>query len=87
MYAILGIFSTVNQHIIDTAAGQVRSCDLAEFTFPWPLCVSVLKDLETVVEVAAQHFYGDDGKWNFIAVTEAAKYVLFLLGVLEGIVH
>ncbi|MQM07031.1 hypothetical protein Taro_039872 [Colocasia esculenta] len=78
VYAILGIFSTVNQHIIDTTPSQVRSSGLAEFSFPWSLCVSVLKDLETVVEVAAQQLYGDDGKWNFIAVTEAAKVLVRL---------
>ena len=39
----------------------------------WGLVVSVLKDVEAVVEVAAQHFVGDDCKWSFLAVTEAVK--------------
>uniref|UniRef100_A0A1D1YQH4 Peroxisomal membrane protein PEX16 n=1 Tax=Anthurium amnicola TaxID=1678845 RepID=A0A1D1YQH4_9ARAE len=78
VYAILGITSTVNQHIIDTTPNQVRPSGSAKLSFPWPLCVSVLKDLETVVEVAAQHFYGDDGKWNFIAVAEASKVLVRL---------
>ncbi|KAK3152021.1 hypothetical protein QOZ80_2BG0153310 [Eleusine coracana subsp. coracana] len=30
-------------------------------------------DVEAVVEVAAQHFVGDDRKWSFLAVTEAVK--------------
>ncbi|GAB4844414.1 hypothetical protein Ancab_037778 [Ancistrocladus abbreviatus] len=35
-------------------------------------------EIETLVEVVAQQFYGDDKKWNFIAVTEAAKALLRL---------
>ncbi|XP_071717774.1 peroxisome biogenesis protein 16 isoform X2 [Rutidosis leptorrhynchoides] len=42
-------------------------------SFPYSLCLNLLKDLETLVEVVAQHLYGDDNKWNFIAVTEATK--------------
>ncbi|KAG8076615.1 hypothetical protein GUJ93_ZPchr0006g45096 [Zizania palustris] len=44
-----------------------------EQSIPWTLVVSVLKDIEAVVEVAAQHFIGDDRKWSFLAVTEAVK--------------
>ena len=76
VYAFLRIVSVVNQHIIDTAPSQSRPRPLGqqgESSFPWSLCVSTLKDLETLVEVTAQHFYGEDGKWNFIAVTEAMK--------------
>ncbi|KAJ6802279.1 peroxisome biogenesis protein 16 [Iris pallida] len=79
VYAFLGILSTVNQHIIDTAPSRFRPPASEEPSpFPWSLCVSTLKDLETVVEVAAQHFYGEDGKWNFIAVTEAMKAMVRL---------
>ncbi|GMY09438.1 peroxisome biogenesis protein 16 [Fagus crenata] len=35
-------------------------------------------DLETLIEVVAQHYYGDDKKWNFIAVTEASKVLVRL---------
>lgn len=42
-------------------------------SFPYSLCISALKDLETLVEVAAQHYYGNESKWNFIAVMEATK--------------
>lgn len=74
VYAFLGIVGAVNQHIIDTTPSRSRPpVQGGESSFPWSLCVSTLKDLETVVEVAAQHFYGEDGKWNFIAVTEAVK--------------
>ncbi|KAI5564490.1 hypothetical protein POPTR_014G078300v4 [Populus trichocarpa] len=47
-------------------------------SFPYSLCISAIKDLETLVEVAAQHYYGDDKKWNFIAVTEATKVLVRL---------
>lgn len=70
--AFLGIITAVNQHIIDTTPTQTL-VNPVEQLFPWSLCVSTLKDLETLVEVVAQHFYGDDKKWNFIAVTEGIK--------------
>ena len=41
---------------------------------PWSLILSILKDGEAVVEVASQHFFGQDGKWSFIAAMEAIKY-------------
>ncbi|XP_078446286.1 shrunken seed protein (SSE1) [Wolffia australiana] len=78
VYAFLGVFSTVNQHIIDSTPTQGRSRGTDQSSSPWPLCISMLKDLETVVEVAAQHFLGEDGKWNFIAVTEATKVLVRL---------
>ncbi|KAJ0968828.1 hypothetical protein J5N97_021705 [Dioscorea zingiberensis] len=78
VYALLGITGAVNQHIIDTAPSPTRPLGSRGSSFPWSLCVSSLKDLETLVEVAAQHFFGDDGKWNFIAVTEATKAVVRL---------
>ncbi|XP_074564291.1 LOW QUALITY PROTEIN: peroxisome biogenesis protein 16 [Curcuma longa] len=33
----------------------------------------MLKDAETVVEVAAEHFVGEKHKWNYLALTEAVK--------------
>ncbi|KAK4483437.1 hypothetical protein RD792_010624 [Penstemon davidsonii] len=35
-------------------------------------------DLETLVEVVAQQLYGEERKWNFIAITEAIKAILRL---------
>lgn len=64
--------SSVNQHIID-APTEGQSLASKEQSIPWALVVSVLKDAEAVVEVAAQHFVGDDRKWSFLAVTEAVK--------------
>ncbi|XP_011656685.1 peroxisome biogenesis protein 16 isoform X2 [Cucumis sativus] len=52
-------------------------------SFPYSLCISALKNLETLIEVAAQQYYGDDKRWNFIAVTEAMK-VLFRLALFKN---
>lgn len=75
--AFLGIITAFNQHIIDTTPTRVQTSHV-EQVFPWSLCISMLKDLETLVEVVAQHFYGDDKKWNFIAATEATKAMIRL---------
>ncbi|OAY49248.1 hypothetical protein MANES_05G040900v8 [Manihot esculenta] len=42
-----------------------------------------MKDLETLVEVTAEHYFGEDKKWNFMAVTEALK-VLVRLGLFRN---
>ncbi|KAL0907973.1 hypothetical protein M5K25_022432 [Dendrobium thyrsiflorum] len=77
VYAFLGIVSAVNQHIISTSSGKYQPPGSAE-QIPWSLCISMLKDLETVVEVAAEHFYGKDGKWNLIIFMELAKALVRL---------
>ncbi|XP_014522944.1 peroxisome biogenesis protein 16 [Vigna radiata var. radiata] len=77
---VLGIITALNEHIIDTAPKQNISGSVTPYSFPYPLWLSALKDLETLVEVVAQHYYGDDRKWNFLAVTEATK-VLFRLSL------
>ena len=51
----------------------MRPHGFGKSTFPWSLCVSALKDVETVVEVAAQQFAGEERKWNYLTVTEAVK--------------
>ncbi|XP_077245702.1 shrunken seed protein (SSE1) isoform X2 [Tasmannia lanceolata] len=81
--AILGIITAVNQHFINTAPAMMKR-SYVEPSFPWSLCISALKDLETLVEVMAQHFYGDDSKWNFIAVTEATKALVRLALFRDG---
>ncbi|KAG6505781.1 hypothetical protein ZIOFF_038146 [Zingiber officinale] len=73
VYALLGILSTLNQHIIDTTPTKLRPPSLGDSAFPWSLFVSMLKDAETVVEVAAEHFVGEKHKWNYLALTEAVK--------------
>ncbi|KAJ0258627.1 Peroxisome biogenesis protein 16 [Hirschfeldia incana] len=78
--AFLGIFTTINEHIIEnvptTPAAHVGPSGTdSSSSLSYPLLISILKDLETVVEVAAEHFYGDK-KWNFIIATEAMKAVI-----------
>ncbi|XP_030541001.1 peroxisome biogenesis protein 16 isoform X1 [Rhodamnia argentea] len=76
--AILGVITAINEHIIDTAPSQIHTGHPAPSAFPYSLCISALKDLETLVEVVAQHYYGDTKKWNFIAATEAIKFLVRL---------
>ncbi|KAJ9171310.1 hypothetical protein P3X46_014697 [Hevea brasiliensis] len=76
--AILGIITAINEHIIETTPTQWQAGFVEPFSFPYSLCISAVKDLETLVEVTAQHYYGEDKKWNFIAVTEALKVLVRL---------
>ncbi|XWS45996.1 hypothetical protein CRYUN_Cryun14cG0027000 [Craigia yunnanensis] len=75
--AILGILTAINEHIIDTAPNERHAVSADPSSFPYGLCISALKDLETLVEVVAEQYYGDK-KWNFIAVTEAIKLIVRL---------
>ncbi|CAI9765208.1 unnamed protein product [Fraxinus pennsylvanica] len=76
--SVLGIITSVNDHIIETTPTQMHMGHVQPSSFPLSLFITLLKDLETMVEVAAQQFYGDDKKWNFIAITEATKVLLRL---------
>ncbi|EEF50445.1 conserved hypothetical protein [Ricinus communis] len=76
--AILGVITAINEHIIDTSPVQMHAGSLEPHSFPYSLCISAIKDLETLVEVAAEHYYGEEKKWNFIAITEAIKVVVRL---------
>ncbi|KAJ0806953.1 putative peroxisome membrane protein, Pex16 [Helianthus annuus] len=74
--SILGIVTAVNEHIIETTPtnpSQMHTRPPETSSFPYSLFLTLMKDVETLVEVMAQHFYGDDNKWNFIAATEATK--------------
>ncbi|PIN16228.1 Peroxisomal biogenesis protein (peroxin 16) [Handroanthus impetiginosus] len=84
--SILGIITTVNEHILDTTPLQTRTGHVESSSFPPSLCITLLKDLETLVEVVAQHFYGEEKKWNFLATTEAIK-VLLRLAILRNSGH
>ncbi|MED6136413.1 hypothetical protein PIB30_055959 [Stylosanthes scabra] len=75
---VLGIITAINEHIIDTAPTQNITGSVEPYSFPYPLCLSALKDLETLVEVVAQHYYGDDNKWSFLALTEGTKVLVRL---------
>ncbi|KAJ4906428.1 Peroxisome biogenesis protein 16 [Raphanus sativus] len=78
--AFLGIFTTINEHIIETVPTTRAHVGPSgnDSSLSYPLLISILKDLETVVEVAAEHFYGADSKWNFIIATEAMKALIRL---------
>ncbi|CAI0471976.1 unnamed protein product [Linum tenue] len=77
--AVLGMITAINEHIIDTTPrSQTPAVAIEPHSFPYPLCISMIKELETLVEVAAQQYFGDDKKWNFIALAEAAKVIVRL---------
>ncbi|XP_057979834.1 peroxisome biogenesis protein 16 isoform X2 [Malania oleifera] len=76
---ILGIITAINEHIIDTTPTWIQRGSAEPSSFPYALCISAIKDLETLVEVAAQQIYGDDKKWNFIAITEATKVLVRMI--------
>lgn len=80
--SILGIITTINEHILETTPTQTRARHTEPSSFPFALCITILKDLETLVEVAAQQLYGEEKKWNFMAITEAIK-VLLRLAILQ----
>ncbi|GMI66892.1 PEROXIN 16, SHRUNKEN SEED 1, ARABIDOPSIS PEROXIN 16 [Hibiscus trionum] len=75
--SIVGILTTINEHIIDTAPDERHTGSADPSSFPYGLCLSMLSNLETLVEVVAEQYYGDK-KWNFIAVTEAIKVMVRL---------
>ncbi|KAM7260877.1 hypothetical protein ACFE04_026352 [Oxalis oulophora] len=75
--SLFGIMTAINDHIIETAP-QRHGSSIQTQSQLYSLCISVLKDLETLVEVVAEQYVGVDKKWNFIAVTEAAKVLVRL---------
>ncbi|XP_021748188.1 peroxisome biogenesis protein 16-like isoform X2 [Chenopodium quinoa] len=79
--SILGILTAINEHIIETTPTPAQwrvPTSSSSSSFPFSLCISALKEAETLVEVVAQQLYGDDKKWNFILITEASKALLRL---------
>ncbi|CAM8923855.1 hypothetical protein QQ045_022069 [Rhodiola kirilowii] len=76
--AFCGIITAVNEHIIETSPLQPLASHEEPSSLPYALCISASKDLETLVEVAAEYYYGDVKKWNFIAVSEGIKVLLRL---------
>ncbi|XP_021856473.1 peroxisome biogenesis protein 16 [Spinacia oleracea] len=77
--SILGILTAINEYIIETTPTPTQwRLPTSSSSFPFSLCISALKEVETLVEVVAQQLYGDDKKWNFILVTEASKALLRL---------
>eukprot|EP01018_Ginkgo_biloba_P005066 Gb_27812 [translate_table: standard] len=89
--ALVGLITAVNQHIIENSPRPVRhvgsvpsgltqhSLRIQETGFPWSLCISGVKEVEVLIEVAAEHYLGKDKKWSFVAATEAVKAFLRLI--------
>ncbi|CAB4269842.1 unnamed protein product [Prunus armeniaca] len=76
--ALFGVITAINEHIIETAPPPMHVGSAEHYSFPYALCISALKDLETLVEVVAQQYFGDEKKWNFIAAMEAIKVLVRL---------
>ncbi|GAB2271643.1 hypothetical protein Dimus_006473 [Dionaea muscipula] len=76
--SLLGIFTAINQHIIETTPTRGPQPSAPSSSFPYSLCISSLKEVETLVEVVAQQLFGNQKKWNIIAMTEASKVLLRL---------
>ncbi|XP_060173814.1 peroxisome biogenesis protein 16-like isoform X1 [Lycium barbarum] len=77
--SLVGMITTVNEFIIETSPTEVHT-RCAECAFiPLSLCLTLLKDLETTIEVVGEQIYGEKNKWNLIAVTEAVKVCIRLL--------
>ncbi|GAA0173687.1 hypothetical protein LIER_27252 [Lithospermum erythrorhizon] len=76
--SLIGIITAINDHIIETTPSQARERPAYSSSFPYSLCITLTKDVETLVEVAAEQYYGNDKKWNFLAITEAIKVFIRL---------
>ncbi|CAN4100752.1 unnamed protein product [Withania somnifera] len=73
------MITTVNEYIIETGPTEVHTrCSETSF-IPLSLCLTLLKDLETSIEVVAEQLYGEKNKWNLIAITEAVKVCIRLV--------
>ncbi|KAL9252389.1 Peroxisome biogenesis protein 16-like protein [Drosera capensis] len=76
--SIVGIFTTINQYIIETTPTRWPHPSPSSSSVPYSLWISALKEVETLAEVMAQQSLGDEKKWNVMAITEAAKVLLRL---------
>lgn len=89
--ALVGLIAAFNQHIIENSPGPSRNVGQnlqghfqhlsfgQDSRFPWSLCISAVKEVEVLIEVAAEHYVGKDEKWSFVAGTEAVKAFLRLI--------
>ncbi|KAM1156917.1 hypothetical protein TB2_027109 [Malus domestica] len=75
---LLGIITAINEHIINTDPPSVHDGAAEGYSCPYALCISALRYLETLVEVVAQEYLGDEKKWNFIAIMEAMNALVRL---------
>jgi peroxin-16 len=74
--SLLGLVTTLNQFIIDTAPQHPRQDTPRK---PQQSCLalaaslSAVKQLEVLIEVVAEHYKGREKKWNTLAAMEAIK--------------
>eukprot|EP00897_Mesotaenium_endlicherianum_P003978 jgi/Mesen1/3608/ME000020S03138 len=82
---LIGLLTTLNQHIVDTAPrGPPRGhpgapeapASREQGKVPWGLWVAIMKEVEVLGEMAAAQVYGEDGKWGPIAAIEAVNSVM-----------
>lgn len=67
------MITTVNEYIIETTPTEVHTRCAGSSSIPLSLCLTLLKDLETSIEVVAEQLYGEKNKWNLIAISEVVK--------------
>lgn len=81
---LLGLVTVMNQHIIETApplstgsgVGSRPRADPGpehDDPIPWSLCISVMKEVEVLMEMIADYYLGKDKKWGPVASVEAIK--------------
>lgn len=73
----------MNQHIIETDPPSIgtgagphhaaQSEPKRDDSIPWSLCISVMKEVEVLIEMVAEYFLGKDKKWGPVASVEAIK--------------
>jgi peroxin-16 len=85
--AFIGVLGVVNEHVTPATDGQT-ACTRprggpAGSRAPWPLYVTILHQLEVLLEISAERALGADGKWSVLAGVEAVK-ALLRLAVLRG---
>ncbi|PHT30094.1 hypothetical protein CQW23_30295 [Capsicum baccatum] len=77
--SLVGMITTVNEYIIETTPTEVHTRCAVSSSIPLSLCLTLLKDLETSIEVVAEQLYGEKNKWNLIAISEAVKVCIRLV--------
>ena len=73
----VGLMTVMNEHIVATAPvgppGGPQFPPTQDPTFPWPLLISVVKEVEVLVEMGSEYYLGKEHKWTPVATVEAIK--------------